>query len=64
MELVAINSEETLFVSGEIDDWPLVRERGIDTIIDMDGDVDPGIPELRARSSTSTTRSGTRRCPT
>jgi protein-tyrosine phosphatase len=45
MELVAINAEETLFVSGEIDDWPLVRERGIDTIIDMDGDVDPGIPE-------------------
>jgi hypothetical protein len=45
MELVAINVEETLFVSGEIDDWGVVRGRGIDTIVDMDGDVDPGVPE-------------------
>jgi protein tyrosine phosphatase (PTP) superfamily phosphohydrolase (DUF442 family) len=45
MELVAINREETLFVSGEIDDWPAVRGRGIDTIVDMDGDLDPGVPE-------------------
>src|SRR5262249_27719596 len=45
MELVPINLEETLFVSGEIDDWTVVRGRGIDTIVDMDGDVDPGVPE-------------------
>ena len=45
MELVAINLEETLFVSGEIDDWEAVRALGIDTIVDMDGDVDPGVPE-------------------
>ena len=45
MELVAINAEETLFVSGEIDDWEAVRGQRIDTIVDMDGDVDPGVPE-------------------
>jgi protein-tyrosine phosphatase len=45
MDLVAINSAATLFVSGEIDDWAPLREHGIDTIIDMDGAIDPGIPE-------------------
>ena len=35
---------ETLFVSGHIEDWEALRERGIDTIVDMDGDVDDGIP--------------------
>ena len=45
MDLVAINSAATLFVSGDIDDWASVRERGIDTIVDMDGTIDPGIPE-------------------
>ena len=45
MDLVAINSAATLFVSGDIDDWACVRESGIDTIVDMDGTIDPGIPE-------------------
>ncbi len=46
MELVAINPEGTLFVSGEIDDWVPIRESRIDTIVDMDGDVDQGVPEV------------------
>ena len=45
MELLAINAAATLFVSGEIDDWACVRQWGIDTIVDMDGSIDPGIPE-------------------
>jgi protein-tyrosine phosphatase len=45
VDLVAMNPEGTLYVSGEIEDWEALRERGIDTIVDMDGDVDPGIPE-------------------
>lgn len=45
MEMVAINDEGTLLVSGEIDDWTLVRQLRVDTIIDMDGDVDEGVPE-------------------
>jgi protein-tyrosine phosphatase len=45
MELVPVNESGTLFVSGDIEDWEALRARGIDTIVDMDGDVDPGIPE-------------------
>jgi protein-tyrosine phosphatase len=45
MELIAVNEQGTLFVSGDIDDWEAVRALGIDTIVDMDGDVDPGVPE-------------------
>ena len=45
MELVAVNDEGTLFVSGVIDDWAAVRSHEIDTIVDMDGDVDPGVPD-------------------
>jgi protein-tyrosine phosphatase len=45
MELVAINEAGTLFVSGEIDDWEEIRRHRINTIVDMDGGVDPGVPE-------------------
>ena len=45
MDIVAVNAEETLYVSGEIEDWEALAERGIDTIVDMDGDVDAGVPE-------------------
>jgi protein-tyrosine phosphatase len=45
VDLVAVNAEGTLYVSGAIEDWAPLRERGIDTIVDMDGDVDPGVPE-------------------
>lgn len=45
MDLVAINSDESLFVSGEIDDWPLLKARGINTVVDMDRDVDAGLPQ-------------------
>ena len=40
-----MNPEATLFVSGEIDDWEPLRRARVDTIVDMDGDVDPGVPE-------------------
>jgi len=45
MDIVPLDPGETLFVSGEIDDWEAVRARRIDTIVDMDRDVDPGLPE-------------------
>ena len=46
MDIIAINPEESLFVSGEIEDWEAVNSRRIDTIVDMDGDVDAGLPEV------------------
>ena len=45
MELTPINEQQTLFVSGAIDDWEVIRARKIDTIVDMDGGIDPGVPE-------------------
>jgi len=46
MQMVSINPEGTLLVSGAIDDWDAIRRRRIDTIVDMEGDVDPNVPEL------------------
>jgi protein-tyrosine phosphatase len=45
MDLVAIDAHDTLFVSGEIEDWEALRERGIDTVVDMDASVDAGLPQ-------------------
>lgn len=45
MEIVAINPERTLLVSGVIDDWEDVKRQRVDTIVDLDGDVDAGVPE-------------------
>jgi hypothetical protein len=44
MEIFGINHAATLLVSGEIDDWDAIRTRRVDAIVDMDGDVDPGLP--------------------
>lgn len=45
MEVFPLNPERTLLVSGAIDDWQTVKQHGVYAIIDMDGDVDPGVPE-------------------
>ncbi len=45
MDIVVINAEGTLFVSGEIEDWEALAERGIDTVVDMDASVDAGLPQ-------------------
>jgi len=45
MEIVPVNPAETLFVSGEIDDWEPIQKLRINVIVDMDGDVDRGLPQ-------------------
>jgi len=45
VDIVAIDPDETLFVSGEIEDWEALVERGIDTVVDMDASVDAGLPQ-------------------
>ena len=45
MELLAVNPAATLFVAGEIDDWEPLRRANVDTVVDMDGDIDKGIPQ-------------------
>ena len=46
MEIFPITPERTLLVAGDIDDWDLVMEYGVDTIIDLDGTIDSGVPEV------------------
>jgi hypothetical protein len=45
VDIIAVNADETLYVSGEIEDWEALLERGIDTIVDMDASVDAGLPQ-------------------
>jgi protein-tyrosine phosphatase len=45
MDIVAVNPAETLFVSGDIEDWEAIRALRIDVVVDMDGGVDAGLPQ-------------------
>jgi hypothetical protein len=45
VDIIAVNPDETLYVSGEIEDWAVLADRGIDTIVDMDASVDAGLPQ-------------------
>jgi protein-tyrosine phosphatase len=49
MEILAVNAGGTLLVSGDIETWEEVLSRGVDTVVDMDGDIDAGLPETPNR---------------
>jgi protein-tyrosine phosphatase len=49
MEMVAVNPGGTLLVSGDIEGWAEVLARGVDTVVDLDGYVDAGLPEIPNR---------------
>jgi hypothetical protein len=42
-ELFPVDDEERLFISPAISDWSLVHDRGIEVIIDLEGDLDQGV---------------------
>jgi protein-tyrosine phosphatase len=46
MELFPVNPAGTLLLSGAIDDWGLLKRHGVTTIVDLDGSIDPGLPEV------------------
>ena len=46
MQLFAIDDDETLFISPAIDDWTSVFARRIGCVIDLDGEVDHGVPSI------------------
>lgn len=46
MEIVAIDEKCQLFISPSIDDWETIEDHGITAVIDMDGDLDLGIPNI------------------
>jgi protein-tyrosine phosphatase len=43
-EMSQIDDEGKLFLSGEIHDWGPILSHGIDTVIDLEGGVDHGVP--------------------
>jgi len=46
MQLFQVDDSGKLFISPAITDWERLHERSIDTIIDLDGDIDAGVPTL------------------
>ncbi|MGD0733131.1 MAG: hypothetical protein ABR956_17845 [Terracidiphilus sp.] len=46
MELIQVDDERLLFISPAITNWDAVTCRGVDTVIDLDGDIDRGVPTL------------------
>jgi len=49
MEMIAVNTGGTLFLSGDIEGWDEVLARGVDTVVDLDGYIDAGLPEIPNR---------------
>jgi protein-tyrosine phosphatase len=45
-EIVQMDDDGRLFLSAAIHNWQPVLDRGIDTVIDLEGGVDHGVPEL------------------
>ena len=43
-EIVAVDDAEHLFLSAAIEDWQPILDRGINVVIDLEGDVDHGVP--------------------
>ena len=46
MDIIQLDDKGYLFISPDIDDWSKVEERDICAIIDMDGDLDIGVPAV------------------
>src|SRR5262245_51814654 len=46
MELFQVDDDGRLYISPAITDWNTVTRHGVDTIIDLDGDIDAGVPTV------------------
>src|SRR5471030_548504 len=46
MELFQVDDDARLFISPAIDDWDTLARYEIDTIIDLEGELDTGIPSV------------------
>jgi protein-tyrosine phosphatase len=46
MDLFQVDDDGHLFISPVVKDWNLVQERGIDTVIDLEGGLDHGVPTI------------------
>lgn len=43
-EITQVDDDGRLFLSGSIESWQAVHDRGITVVIDLEGDVDHGVP--------------------
>ncbi len=43
-EIVQVDDDGKLFLSAAITDWKPILDRGIDTVVDLEGDIDHGVP--------------------
>ena len=46
MELFQVDDDGSLFISPAISDWDALAHHKVDTVIDLDGEVDSGIPTV------------------
>ncbi|MGB7438427.1 MAG: dual specificity protein phosphatase family protein [Candidatus Acidiferrum sp.] len=46
MDLVALDEQHQLFISPSIDDWKPIEDYGITAVIDLDGNLDLGVPTI------------------
>ena len=46
MDLVPLDEHRQLFISPSIDDWKPIEDHGITAVIDLDGNLDLGIPNI------------------
>jgi protein-tyrosine phosphatase len=46
MDLVPLDEQRQLFISPSIDDWKPIEDYGITAVIDLDGNLDLGIPNI------------------
>jgi protein-tyrosine phosphatase len=46
MDLVPVDEQCQLFISPSIDDWTSIENQGITAVIDLDGNLDLGIPNI------------------
>src|ERR1700675_2446032 len=46
MDIVPLDKNLRLFISPSIDDWTPIEAHGITVVIDLDGDLDLGIPNI------------------
>jgi hypothetical protein len=46
MQIFCLDDAGCLFLSARIEDWAHVEDKEITTIIDLDGEIDPGIPTM------------------
>jgi hypothetical protein len=47
MELIQVDNEGLLFISPTITDWATLDRYNVDTVIDLDGALDDGVPAAR-----------------